>query len=88
MSNELEVLAHGPIAMLERDLEQLHADRHTPHEGRIEHSDQNHVSVPTLNQEPGRSQGLRQFNLDTLGVRALDALQVQGRSREYLQTPL
>src|SRR5271166_1279780 len=45
-------------------------------------------SVPAFHNEPGRHQGLRQFNLDTLRFGPLDVLQMQGRPDEYLQPAL
>ena len=44
-ADAFEVLADRPVGVLEGKLEQLQTDRHRPHEGRVEHSDQDHFRL-------------------------------------------
>ena len=55
LANQLEVLADGPIAVLERHAQEIHADGDSPHERRIEHADENHTRsllMTTPNRQP------------------------------------
>ncbi len=46
LPDQLEIFADGPIAVLERHSEQIHAHRDPAHEGRIKHTDENQANMP------------------------------------------
>ncbi len=70
LPDQLEVPVHRPVAVLERHLEEAQAHGHAPHKRRIEHSDQNHVSVSTFHSQPFRREALRELYLDARGLRS------------------
>jgi hypothetical protein len=43
---QLEVIADGPIAVLERHSEQIHAHGDAANEGRVKHTDENQATMP------------------------------------------